>query len=156
MRLTISAVLLAASWAGCSTLRGPHQTYDSPRVIGRVLDAQTLQPVARALVRRGHPGESATQRRLSDRKGAEELLEPTGAETDADGWFRLTSQKSFYVLTVRGRTLSARLVVEHPDYRTLATNVTGGVTGEATPAREPVADAGNLFLQPKTRQQPAR
>lgn len=89
----LSALLwvpLALCLAGCQT-NSPSQ-YVSPRVTGRVLDAQTHQPVADVQVSRVSANEDL--RALDVPKGGQAMETAPAVRTGADGTFVLDSERS--------------------------------------------------------------
>src|SRR5262245_3146179 len=96
---------------GCKT--SPSQVI-SPRITGRVVDAQTQQPIKDVTVIRG----DSVQRRKGQptTHGAEALQPPDDAETDADGKFALKSIQSLTPFRVVG-WYRVNVTFQHPDYQ---------------------------------------
>jgi threonine dehydrogenase-like Zn-dependent dehydrogenase len=134
---------------GCSSLRGPHQAYLAPRVVGRVVDARTGAPVPNARVRHVQQTSPSAAEALSDQRGAQRLLQTTGVQTDRQGWFNLPAQKGLFLLFGHGSGWFGTIVVEHPAYQTLRTNVTVNPAASTQSRRGPAVDAGDLMLEPK-------
>jgi hypothetical protein len=82
--------LLLAVVSGCQSGKLTH--YTSPEVTGRVLAADTHQPLAHADVQRVEPETFAEYWSFGSPKGGTILIEPVGARTDADGRFVLNSK----------------------------------------------------------------
>lgn len=137
-------------WVGCSSVRGPHQEYLAPRVVGRVLDARTRAPVANARVRHVLEAGAEVREAVPNQRGAQRLLQSAEVQTDRQGWFSLPSQKGFFLLFQHGSGSFGSIVVEHPGYHTLRTNVTASPAASVQTRRGPAADAGDLMLEPKT------
>jgi hypothetical protein len=92
----------------------------SPRVVGRVVDAQTRQPIKDVTVRRGNGSQA---RKTSEvRHGGEMMQAPDEVNTRADGTFALASVKDlgfgsvgWYIVTV---------TFEHPRYQSFTASYT--------------------------------
>lgn len=150
----VSLGALAGALLGCSSLRGPHQEFLAPRVVGRVLDARTGAPVPNARVRHLAETGASAYEALPDQRGAQRLVESTGVRTDRQGWFNLPAHKGLFLLLHHGSGSFGSIIVEHPAYHTLRTNVTAHPAASVQTERGPAADAGDLLLQPKSRPAP--
>lgn len=140
---------LVALGLGCSSVRGPHQEYLAPRVVGRVLDARTGAPVPNARVRHLPSSSAALPEAMPEARGASRLIETAGVRTDRQGWFDLPAHKGLFLLFHHGSGSFGTIIVEHPAYHTLRTNVTANPAASVRTDRGPAADVGNLMLQPK-------
>ena len=97
---TILSLLVVVMLFGCKSR--PLGPYTSPRVTGRVLAADTDQPLANVLVIRG----SGEARSMSPPKGAELLMQKAPAQTDVNGMFELASERVLSVVRGVGWKLS--------------------------------------------------
>lgn len=149
--LGVSLGGLAGLWMGCSSVRGPHQEYLAPRVVGRVLDARSGAPVFKARVRHVLEAGAQVREAVPEQRGAQRLLQSAEVQTDRQGWFSLPGHKGFFLLFQRGGGYFGSIVVEHPAYHTLRTNVTANPAANVQTRRGPAADAGDLRLEPKPR-----
>ena len=134
--------------AGCSSLRGPHVEYDAPRVTGRVVDAETDQPIHRASIRRW--AQPPVRSSAEPEKGATRLRSEPVTYTDEAGRFVVPPKRSAYLLFGHGgAAFSAPLVIRHPNYVGLATNLTGAKFPAEGKSGPPVIEAGDLRLVPE-------
>jgi hypothetical protein len=135
---------------GCSSLEGPHVEYDAPRVIGRVLDAETGRPVHRAGVQRWVQPKPQTSAQPG--KGATRLRSRPVSYTDQEGRFVVPAIKSAYFLFGHGGVaFDATLAIGHPDYLNLVTNLTGAKLPKGKEKGPPEIEAGEIRLEPKRR-----
>lgn len=138
MRSLILPATTALILTGCQPFM--LQGYVSPRVVGRVTDAETGAPLAQASVRR------VTGREVHSNfppKGGELLLDRDETRTDSEGRFRLRSER---VALGFSAPLSARLVVRAARYDSLraefgSTNITF-----PDPKGPPVLNTGDLRM----------
>jgi hypothetical protein len=135
-------VLCGAAVAGCkSSSWGP---YVAPCVQGRVLDAETRQPLAGAKVSRTRPPEGGSP----SLKGGELLMRKPDIQTDASGAFSMGSERVLTLFRFGGWD-SVRLFVQRPGYVTLQTNYSGAsLQVTSTLSDEPLAETGDILLQP--------
>jgi hypothetical protein len=119
----IALVMLAAALAGCQS--GKFTYYISPRVTGRVLAADTRQPLANAIVRRVEPEPYAGADTRP--KGGQLQMQPAGARTDADGRFVLDARRDPTMLHLfrRGDWYSVTVSCERSGYGSFQTNYSG-------------------------------
>ncbi len=143
--IRVALVLLVAASAGCQSR--PLGPYSSPRVVGRVVDANTGRPLAGVQVIRGKS--SQEQRADWEPKGGQLLMEKAPVRTDGDGRFALPSERVLTVIRGAGWN-SARLTFEHPGYERFQTNLSLTVSTN-TPSAEPVVNAGKIPLRPLAR-----
>ncbi|HWX21292.1 MAG TPA: hypothetical protein VN578_15435 [Candidatus Binatia bacterium] len=142
--------VLAAALTGCESARfGP---YVSPRVVGRVVTADTRQPLEGVEVRRGR-GEPRPKAGWSP-KGAELLMRKGPVRTGHDGEFSLGSERVLALISWAGWS-TVRLTFERPGCERFQTNYTMANLLTNTPGDEPVLDAGVVLMRPgiKTRPQ---
>ena len=111
----MAALLLA----GCQTY-SPSQ-YLSPRVIGRVLDARTRQPIPDVLVRRFRSDENL--RGLDTSKGGQAMAQAPAVRTGPDGTFVLDSERNLAFLRKVG-WYSVTLSFQHARYERFVTTYT--------------------------------
>lgn len=120
--------------------------YVSPRVIGRVLDERTRQPIAGVAVQRVVPDYDAGT--LETVKGGETLQRPQPARSRSDGSFDLDSQKSVALFRDIG-WFTVEIAFDHRTYEHFATNYTPRMATNS-PAGEPVVFAGDILMTPKS------
>jgi hypothetical protein len=138
---TLSFLLLALS--GCQP--GEFTHYTSPEVTGRVLAADTRQPLANATVQLGGPGQNFEP--SGPPKGGQLLMQTGIAQTDAGGRFVLAS-KSVLTLFRQPGWWSVPVVFSHSGYESFPTNYTGASVTSHTAAGAPVVSAGDVLLKP--------
>jgi hypothetical protein len=138
-----SVSLLLLAMAGCQSGGVTH--YVSPEVSGRVLAADTHQPLANATVRRDGSGQGFEP--FGPPKGGQLLIETGAVRTDACGKFILQSKSVFALFRSPG-WWTVPVTVSHSGYETFSTNYTGdNVTNHAS-AGPPLVDAGDILLHP--------
>jgi hypothetical protein len=136
---------MALAAAGCkSAALGP---YVSPRVIGRVVASDSLQPLAGVTVVRGPlepPPAIGTQP-----KGGELLMRKAPAKTGPDGRFVLPAERLLSLVRWGGWD-SVRLNLELQGYQRCDTNIpTSSLTSTNAPDGTPCLDTGDLRLVPR-------
>jgi hypothetical protein len=136
-------VLAVAVLAGCKS--APFSSYTSPRVTGRVLAANTGQPLANVRVRRINP--SATYNYDAPPKGGQRLESAASVRTDVQGRFVLDANRA---LTFVHQAVwpSVTVAFERDGYSTLRTNFSLLQVSTNAPDGAPVVTAGNILLQP--------
>jgi hypothetical protein len=137
-------LLLTVALAGCQS--GKLSYYSSPRVTGRVLAADTHQPLADATVRRVVPMPSDGED--TPPKGAQLLMRPAGVRTDADGRFALEAERVVAMFRRVG-WYSVMVSFECSGYGSLQTNFAIASFNTRTPEGVPLVNAGDILLQPK-------
>lgn len=136
---------LAIVICGCNSVSfGP---YTAPRVVGRVVDTETSEPVAGVQVLRG----VKNRPRPGSLKGGEWLMEKVPALTDRNGLFELSSIRALTIVRPAGWEY-VRLTFEKPGYERLQTNYPGELATNVV-ALEPTIDTGEVRLVKKS---PAR
>ncbi len=142
-KFTISALLLPAIFlAGCQS--GDVTHYVSPEVTGRVLAADTHQPLANAQVQRGHAGQNFEP--FGPPKGGQLLMAGDGVRTDGDGRFVLGSKSVFALFRSPG-WWTVTIKFSHSGYEMFQTNYTGENVTNHTAAGAPVVNAGDILLK---------
>ena len=111
--------MLTLFLAGCQSNSPSH--YVSPRVTGRVLDAQTHQPIPDVQVRRISANESL--RELDTPKGGQMMEKAPVVRTGPDGAFALDSVTALAFFRKIG-WYSVTLSFEHPHYERFVTTYT--------------------------------
>jgi hypothetical protein len=136
----IFLLALVALGAGCAS---PTQ-YISPRVTGRVLDAQTRQPLAKVQIQRVRDKPREDPNTVP--RGAQAIQENWYAYTDAEGRFTVDSTTTLTFLQ-RVTWYSVTLAFSREGYMSFTTNYT---PAEATfrANGEPVVNAGTILLRP--------
>jgi hypothetical protein len=135
--LGLAAVLCAG--AGC---KSSGSEYISPRVEGRVLDADTRQPIYRARVKRITPGSQSTDNFM--RKGGQRMEEPFPEYTNQEGYFTIDSERAL-VLFAQMNWFSVDVSFEHSGYDRIVTNYTL-FNATNTPGGEPLIKTGDVLL----------
>jgi hypothetical protein len=123
----------------------PFSPFVSPRVTGRVLAADSSQPLADVTVKSGaHAGDF---RGDMPPKGGELLMAKAPVRTDSDGRFTLETER---VLTpFRGAGwFSLRLSFQHTGYERFQTNYSRLNLSTNAPGGEPLLNAGDILLHP--------
>jgi hypothetical protein len=141
----LALLLFAVTLAGCQSGKLSH--YISPRVTGRVLAADTGRPLAGARVRRVVP--MATAGEDTPAKGAQLLIQPSGVRTAADGRFVLDGERDI-ALFRHPAWWSVTLSFTADGYRIFQTNYTSVNLSGHSPEGEPLVNAGDILLNPKS------
>jgi hypothetical protein len=145
---TLSLLLLLVVMCGCQSGKFTH--YTSPEVTGRVLAADTQQPLANAQVQRVEPENMSAYWSFGSPKGGTLLMQPIGARTDADGRFVLNNRSVFALFRQPG-WWTVTVIYSHSGYESFSTNYTGSNVTSNSDAGMPVVDAGDILLQPVAR-----
>ena len=140
------ALGLALLLTGCQS--GGFSRYTSPQVTGRVLAADTQEPLGRVTVRRMVPPPYAGAG--TPPRGGQLQMEPGGVRTDADGRFVLESERVLTVFRHRGWN-PVTVSFERSGYRSFQTNYTAARFKERTPEGVPWVNAGDILLEPALR-----
>jgi hypothetical protein len=135
----------AVALAGCRS--GEFSCYVSPRVTGRVLAADTHQPLAEVQIRRVMP----YQRGNGDEpeKGGQIMENSWSLATRPDGTFVVDSERDIGL--IHRDWYSLTLSFAHEGYQLLQTNYTVANVSGQTPAGAPLVEAGDILLQPVTK-----
>jgi hypothetical protein len=137
--LLLPALLLV----GCKSVLV--SSYISPRVTGRVLAADTRQPIPDVKIRRFDP--QASQDYDSPARGGRKMEPIPGAKTDAQGKFVLDAERDL-TLVQQQVWYSVSILFERVGYRTLRTNFTVSNVTSNAPDGAPVVTAGDILLHP--------
>lgn len=134
---------LALVSAGCQS--HPLSLVTAPRVVGRVVAADTGQPLADVKVRSGEPAEDFAG--AMPPKGGERMMAKTAVRTDSEGRFVLDTER---VLTpFRGSGwFAVQLSFERAGYERFLTNYSYLNLGTNSWKGESVLDAGKILMQP--------
>jgi len=135
--------LATLALAGCKS--HPLSQAISPRVMGRVVAADTSRPLADVKIRSGEDSEDLY--RTSPPKGGERLKTRPAVRTDPDGRFVLETQRALTPFRSSG-WFSVQLSFEHAGYERFLTNYSYLNLGTNSWKGEPVLDAGKILLQP--------
>jgi len=134
--------LLLLIVAGCRS--GEFTHYVAPEITGRVLAADTHQPLANATVRRVGASNTSSSQQV---KGGQLMMQSDGAQTDADGKFVLGG-KSVFALFRKPGWWSVEVAYSRSGYETLQTNYTGSSVTSHTADGAPVINTGDILLNP--------
>ncbi|HTY89391.1 MAG TPA: hypothetical protein VMB80_18220 [Candidatus Acidoferrum sp.] len=138
--LLLSATVLA----GCRS--GNLAYYISPQVTGRVLAADTRQPLEGATVRRVVPTPSDGE--ATPPKGGQLMMQPGAVYTDADGRFVLDAVRDLTLFQHSGWH-SVTVAFAGAGYGSWQTNFTAADYKARTPEGVPRVNAGDILLQPQ-------
>jgi hypothetical protein len=141
-RLACILLAVACVLAGCKTHSASQCV--SPRVVGRVVDRSTHQPIADVQVQRVSANENIPP--MDPVKGAQLIGQAPAIRTGPDGLFVLDSVRSV-ALFRKLDWISVSLAFEHPGYEHLETRYSF-TTATNTAAGEPVVNAGDVTLTP--------
>jgi hypothetical protein len=146
MNRYLAFCLAAAALVGCKSM--PLSPFIAPRVTGRVLAADTSQPLAGVTVKSG--AQASGYRGGMPPKGGELLIAKAPVRTDRDGRFTLETER---VLTpFRGAGwFSVQLLFESPGYERFRTNYSTLNVRTNSPNGEPLLDAGDIPLHPASK-----
>ena len=146
-RILLSAVALSLGIVACLSggckSSSPSQ-YVAPRVEGRVLDAQSHQPIKDVQVRRRAADDN--YRAEDPPKGAEMIKKAPPVRTAADGTFVMESLRDIALLQTIG-SYSLNLTFQHPAYERFFTNYTLA-RATNTASGEPLVKTGDILLIP--------
>jgi hypothetical protein len=136
---------VALAFGGCQSM-SPSQ-YVSPRVEGRVVDAQTHQPVQGVNVRWVAPGQDPDADEAP--RGGQAMEQTPQVRTGRDGAFALASERDLELFR-RWSWYSVTLSFEHAGYVSFRTNYTPA-NATTTPKGEPLVKTGDVHLMPLPR-----
>lgn len=131
--------------AGCQS--GGFTRYISPQISGRVLAADTRQPLAGVNIARIIPQNAEA---FGPPKGGQILIQPIGVRTDAEGRFVLDSERAFAVFRQTG-WWSVPISFCCSGYESLQRNYTATNVTSHTDAGAPMIEAGDILLHPLPR-----
>lgn len=143
--LPISWLLAASLIMGCKSSSNSPSRYVAPRVEGRVLDAQTRQPIGGVSVRRIDPDTDVGAGEIP--KGALALEQSLDIRTRKDGSFVVASKRDLELFG-RSSWYSVAINFKHPGYASFTTNYTPA-NATPTPSGEPLVKAGDILLTPR-------
>jgi hypothetical protein len=136
-------LLVAVALMGCKSVLV--SDYISPCVTGRVLDADTRQPIAGVQVHRLNP---AAQPAYNDAtKGGQRLNAAGGVRTDQRGSFVLDAERDLTLLQQQV-WFSVTVSFQHEGYLTLRTNFSAINVTTNGPGGAPAVIAGEILLHP--------
>jgi hypothetical protein len=136
----LSLLLGACALLACKS----DSQYISPRVEGRVVDAQSHQPIGNVQVRRLSSNES--YRVMDPPHGGEMMEKAPAVRTAPDGGFIMDSERDFAPLSKVG-WYSVNLSFQHPAYQgCMMTYTVADATNTAK--GEPLVKAGDIQLIP--------
>ena len=143
MNRLIVLCLTALVLVGCQS--SPFSVAVSPRLTGRVIAADTGQPIADVQVRNLDQPDSGNG--MVPPKGGQLLHGSTEVRTDRDGKFVLETQR---VLAPFGGAgwFSVRLAFEHAGYERFLTNFSYLNLSTNASNGQPGLNAGNILLRP--------
>ena len=147
MKFPVLPIILFAALlvllTGCES--GEFTHYISPQISGRVLAADTHQPLSGVTVARVSAyryGNSS-----GPVKGGQLLMQPAGVRTDAGGNFVLDGVSVFAIFRQPG-WWTVPVVFNHSGYQSFQTNYTGANVKGHSAEGVPVVSAGEVLLQP--------
>jgi hypothetical protein len=146
MKRILALFLVPAIVVGCKSYTV--SPYVSPRVTGRVLAADTRQPLAGVQVinRRQSDGTISTQAP----KGGQILNTPPAEQTEADGHFLLVSERVLAPFS-SSSWMSLQLLFQRSGYERFITNISRLNLRTNTWHGQPALDMGDVLLQPEPR-----
>jgi len=148
VRLELFILLLGLlGVAGCNSFGLTNGV--TPQVTGRVLAADTHQPIAGVKVIRILPGQPAVG--SSPANGAQRLRQGRPETTGADGNFTLSGQE--YITFFRHASWwSVKLAFQAPGYTLLQTNFSAADVTNTSDTGAPAVNTGDIFLKPGLKQ----
>jgi len=135
--------LAAVALASCQT--ASFSSYISPRVTGRVLVADTRQPLPDVKIRRVNP--AANQDYDDPAKGGQKIEAAGAVRTDQEGRFVFDAERDLTLLSQQV-WVSVTLSFQCEGYLTLRTNFTYANVTTNAPDGAPVVNAGDILLRP--------
>lgn len=139
------ALLTVIFLAGCASMR--FGNYTAPEVWGRVLAADTRQPLVGVAVSRVSPEGS---RNAISEKGVQSLRQAWTVKTGDDGSFVYPSQ-SYFMVFQSGGGWSLSLSLQASGYVALQTNLLPTKVTGTLPDGKPLVDLGDILLEPAVR-----
>lgn len=149
-RILTVPLLFVVALAGCKS--GTGADYSFPQVRGRVIAADTHQPLAGVKVRRGalDQDQSKYSDSLGPSKGAQMIEQVPAVRTDAAGRFVLDSERELTLFSHAG-WYSVTVSFERTGYLLFETNYSVANISSHTTAGAPVVNAGDILLNPAPR-----
>ncbi len=145
LRLGLAMIgITALAGSGCKNF-GPSETF-TPSVAGRVLAADTQQPLAGVQVSRVVPGQNPA----TPVKGAQLLQQARPEMTGADGAFVL-SGREYITLFPHASWWSVRLAFQASGYVSFQTNYLATAFTNQTAADPAHINVGEVFLKPEAK-----
>jgi hypothetical protein len=146
MNRPLALCLAAFALVGCQSM--PFSPFVSPRVTGRVLAADTGQPLADVVIKSG--ARASGHSSAMPPKGGELLMAKAPARTGDDGRFTLATER---VLTpFHGLNwFSVQLLFERGGYERFRTNYSRLNLITNAPGGEPLLNAGDILLRPRAK-----
>jgi hypothetical protein len=135
--------LAALALLGCQS--DPFSLTVSPRVTGRVLAADTQQPIADVKIRNLNNTDGGNN--TMPPKGGQLLQAEAPIRTDQDGMFVMEVERVLAPFR-KGGWFSMQLCFEHPGYDRFITNYSYLNLGTNTINGKPGLTAGSIFLRP--------
>ena len=139
---TLFLLVIAAGFTGCQWVGITDRV--TPQVCGRVLDANTQQPIAGVRVVPVIAGQSAP---ATAETGAQRLMQGRPILTDTNGDFVFPS-RDYVTFLRRSGGASIRLSFQKFRYLTLQTNFAPAAVSQQALSGIPRVDAGTILLQP--------
>jgi hypothetical protein len=143
MKRVLPLCLAALTLAGCKSR--PLSVCVSPRVTGRVLAADTRQPLGDVRVIRNEA--MGTSHSTSPAKGGEALQSRAVVRTDVNGRFVLDAERALTPFSGPG-WISMTLLFERTGYARFQTNYTYLNLSTNSWEGKPALSAGDVLLQP--------
>jgi hypothetical protein len=139
-------LLSAVALAGCKSVSVSN--YISPRVTGRVIAADTGQPIPNVKVKRVNP--AADQDFDDPAKGGQKMQSAGGVRTDQQGKFMLDAERDL-TLFQQQVWFSVMVSFQRDGYLTLRTNFTAASATTNASDGAPVINAGDILLHSVSR-----
>jgi hypothetical protein len=143
MNRSLMLCAAALALAGCQSM--PFSPLVSPRVTGRVLDADTRQPLRGVAIKSGT--EANRSNSAMPPRGGELMIAAAPIYTRGDGSFALRTQRVLTPFRSSG-WFSVRLLFERTGYEPFRTNCSSLNLGTNTPANDSVLSMGDIVLHP--------
>jgi hypothetical protein len=138
-------LLLALALAGCRSLQ--LEPYTAPRVTGRVLAADTRQPLEGVKVTRDHSERRAGA--SEPPKGGRLMDRDYSIRTGSEGRFDFSSQRELTIFHSPGQQF-IQLDFERSGFDRFQTNFSMLKCGTNTPGGEPLLETGDILLRRST------
>jgi len=129
--------------AGCQSGKLTH--YIAPQITGRVLSADTHQPLTGVNVVR--TGSRWVDNSSGPVKGGQLLTQPRGVRTDAGGYFVLDGQSVFALFRQSG-SWSVSVAFRFSGYASFQTNFIGTNVTSYSAGETPIINVGDVLLHP--------